>query len=105
MDSLINKKLIAANNISRFIRRGEVLEIATLEGIDAEVLEYIAHPNSTITQKKVKDLHFPKEAIIGGIIRDGKSSIIIGESQIHPNDKVVVFSLPDGVNKIAKFFE
>jgi len=105
LDSLINKKLIAANNISRFIRRGEVLEIATLEGIDAEVLEYIAHSNSAITQKKVKDLHFPKEAIIGGVIRDGRSFIVVGDSQIKPNDKVVVFSLPDAIKKITKFFE
>jgi len=105
IDSLINKKLIAANNISRFIRRGEVLEIATLEGIDAEVLEYIVHSNAPVTQKKVKDLHFPKEAIIGGVIRDGKSFIIIGDSQIRPNDKVVVFSLPQGVKKTIKFFE
>jgi len=105
LDSLINKKLIAANNISRFIRRGEVLEIATLEGIDAEVLEYIAHPNSPATQKKVKDLHFPKEAIIGGVIREEKSFIVVGDSQIKPNDKVVVFSLPDAIKKITKFFE
>lgn len=105
LDSLINVKLIAANNISRFIRKGELLAMASLEGIDAEVYEYIAQRNSPITQKPVKELHFPKDAIIGGVIRDNKSFIIVGDSQIKENDKVVVFSLPSGVKKIVKYFE
>jgi len=104
LDSLINKKLIAANSISRFIRRGEVLAIASLEGIDAEVLEYVATSDSPATKKKVKDLHFPNDAIIGGVIRGEESFIIVGDSQIKPNDKVVVFSLPGAARKTEKFF-
>jgi len=105
LDSLINKKLIAANSISRFIRRGEVLALASLEGIDAEVLEYVAAPDSLVTKKKVKDLHFPNDAIIGGVIRGDESFITVGDSQIKPDDKVVVFSLPGAEKKTAKFFE
>jgi len=104
LDSLINKKLIAANNISRFIRKGEVVAIATLEGIDAEVLEFVAQPGSLITKKKVMDLSFPKDAIIGGIIRSDQSFIAVGNTQIKENDKVVVFSLPSAVKKIQKYF-
>ena len=105
LDSLINKKLIAANSISRFIRKGEVIAIASLEGIDAEVLEYVAAPGSDVVKHKVRDLHFPKDAIIGGVIRGDESFIIVGDSQIKPNDKVVVFALPGSVKKIVKFFE
>lgn len=104
LDSLINKKLIAANSISRFIRKGEVIAIASLEGIDAEVLEYEASPNSPSVKKKVKDLGFPKDAIIGGVIRGEESFITIGDSQIKPHDKVVVISLPGSVKKVDKFF-
>jgi trk system potassium uptake protein TrkA len=105
LDSLINKKLIAANNISRFIRKGKVVALASLEGIDAEVLEYIAQPKSPITKKPVKDLDFPKEAIIGGIVRGDESTIAVGDTKISPGDKVVVFSLPGGMKKIEKFFK
>lgn len=105
LDSLINKKLIAATNILQFIRRGEVIAQTTLEGIDAQLFEYIAHSNSPITKKAVKDIDFPKEAIIGGVIRGKESFIAVGNSQIKPNDKVVIFSLPGGVKKIEKFFK
>ncbi|MEO8399145.1 MAG: Trk system potassium transporter TrkA [Ignavibacteriaceae bacterium] len=105
LDSLINKKLIAANSISRFIRKGEVVALASLEGIDAEVLEYEAQKNSEVTQKPIKDLHFPKDAIIGGVIREGESFIAVGETKIRENDKVVVFTLPSAIKKLAKYFQ
>ena len=105
LDSLINKKLIAANNISRFIRKGNVVALASLEGIDADVLEYVAQPNSPITKKPIQDLDLPKEAIIGGIVKGEKSFIAVGNTEIAPGDKVVVFSLPGGMKKIEKFFK
>ena len=105
LDSLINKKLIAANNISRFIRKGKVIALASLESIDADVLEYIAQPDSPITKKPVKNLEFPKEAIIGGIVRGEESIIAVGDTSIAPGDKVVIFSLPGGIKKIEKFFK
>lgn len=105
LDSLINKKLIAANNISRYIRKSEVLALSTLEGIDADIMEYVVQPNSPITKKPIKDLGFPKEAIIGGIIRGEESMIAVGDTRIQNGDKVVVFSLPGGVKQTEKFFK
>lgn len=105
LDALINKKLITANNIVRFIKKGEVVSYYNLEGIDAILLEYIAQAGSEITSKTLADLHLPKGAIIGGYIREDEGFIGIGNSKINAGDKVVVFSLPDAVDKIEKFFE
>jgi len=105
LDSLINKKLIAANSISRFIRKGEMVAYATLEGIDAEVIEFIAQSGSDVTKYPIKDLDFPKGAIIGGIVRNGDSFIALGTTQVKPNDRVVVFCLPDAAKKVEKFFK
>ena len=104
LDSLINKKLIAANNITRFVRRANVVEIATLQGVDADIYEYIAKPGSKITKKQVKNLNFPKDAIIGGYVRNDKGYITVGDTQFEANDKVVVFALPGAINKVEKFF-
>ena len=105
LDSLINKKLIAANKIVRFIKKGELLSYNSLEGIDAVLLEYVAQPGSSITESKLSELHLPKGSIIGGYVRDDQGFIGVGESQIIAGDKVVVFSLPDAVKKLEKFFE
>ena len=105
LDSLINKKLIAANNITRFIHTSDVIVIATLEGIDADVLEFKVQPNSIITKHQISKVDFPKGSIVGGFIRGDEVSIATGNSKINAGDKVVVFSLPDSVNKLEKFFE
>lgn len=104
LDSLINKKLIAANSISRFIRKRDMVAYASLEGIDSEVIEFIAQPGSDVTKHQIKDLDFPKGSIIGGIVRGDATIIALGNTQINANDRVVVFSLPDAVKKVEKYF-
>ncbi len=47
---------------------------------------------------------FPKDAVIGGVIRERSSFIAIGDTQIHANDRVVVFALPSALHKVDKFF-
>ena len=105
LDSLINKKLIAANNISRFIHKSDVIVIATLEGIDADVLEFKVQPHSAITKHKISEIDFPKGSIVGGFIRGEEVSIATGDSKINAGDKVVVFCLPDIVFKVEKLFK
>ena len=70
-----------------------------------EVFEFIAKNNAKITQKPIKDLGFPDEAKIGGIIRGDDAFIANGETQINEGDKVVVFTLPSGIKKLEKFFK
>lgn len=105
LDSLINKKLITANNISRFIRKTDVVSIASLQGIDADVYEFNVKTKSAITKKPVKKLKFPRNAILGGYVRDGEGHIIVGDTQLQANDKVVIFALPGVINKVEKLFQ
>ena len=104
IDTLINKKLLAANNIFRFIRKGEVVAMTKLNNLNAELLEFEVKSASRITQKKIKDLKFPRSAIIGGVIRDGKGIIPLGDFQIDIGDKVVVCCLPTSITRVEEFF-
>jgi len=104
VDTLINKKLIAANNIFRFVRKGRVKAITGLHGVDAEVIEFVVTKNSKMTRVPLKFLNFPKTAIIGGVIRGEESLIPDGNFQIELNDKVVVFALPEAIAKVEKMF-
>ena len=60
---------------------------------------------SKITQKPIRDLDFPKEAIIGGVVRDGKGYMTMGDFQFQPHDRVVVFALPEAINMVESFFK
>ncbi len=104
IDTIINKKLIAAGYMVRFTMGADVTSIKCLSGIDADVLEMVARKRSTVTKRPIGKLGFPAGAIIGGIVRDNTSIIASADMQINENDKVVVFALPHAMNKVEKFF-
>lgn len=104
IDTLINKKLLAANNIFRFIRKGEVVAMTKLNNMNAELLEFIVKPTSQVCDTKIKDLDFPRSAIIGGIIRGGEGIIALGDFMIRAGDRIVVCCLPRSINKVEKLF-
>jgi len=104
IDTLINKKLLAANNIFRHIRRGEVVALTRLNNLNAEILEFIVKATSKVNNSLIKDLDFPRTAIIGGVIRNGQGLIALGDFKIEEGDRVVVCCLPRSISKIEKLF-
>ena len=104
VDSVVNKKLTTASRIFKFTLSDKVHSVRYMSGTDAEVLEYTAAPGSKITKGILKDVNFPVNAIIGGIIRGGDSFIAVGHSHIEPYDRVAVFALPDAVKDVDKMF-
>lgn len=105
IDTLINKKLLAASSIFKHIRKGEILALANLHNIDAEVFEFEIKPNAKVTQKPIKELRFPREAVFGGIIRDGKALMSSGDFQIESGDKAIVFCLPEAITTVEELFK
>lgn len=104
VDAVINKKLITAGKIYKFTLSNKVRFIKYMSGTNAEVLEYIVAPDTAITKKALKDMNFPKNAIIGGIIRGNESIIAVGDTQIQAYDRVAVFALPEAVKEVDRFF-
>jgi trk system potassium uptake protein TrkA len=104
IDTLINKKLLAANNIFRYIRQGEIVAMTKLNNMNAEILEFLVTPKSIVCNKLIKKIDFPRSAIIGGIIRDGEGIIALGDFNIIAGDRVVVCCLPQSIKKVEKLF-
>lgn len=104
IDTLINKKLLTANTIFRYIRRGDVVDMTTLNNLNAEILEFEVHENSRVAHYKIRDLEFPRAAIIGGVIKQGEGIIALGDHQIMPGDRIVVCCLPKAIKRIERLF-
>ena len=104
IDSIINKKLTTASRIFRFTMSKEVSSIKCLKGTEAEVMEFEVKPDAKVTLGKLKDIDFPKDCIIGGVIRGKSSFIANGNTEIRSYDRVVVFALPSAIGKIGKQF-
>ena len=104
IDTLINKKLLAADAISKHVHNAEVVAISQLANMDAELLEYVVNDESEVCNKTIKDLDFPRCAIIAGVIRETKGYIVLGDFKIISGDRIVVCCLKDSIQKVEKLF-
>jgi len=104
IDTILNKKLIAASYIVKHAMDEEVASVKIVSNINAEIIEIEAKQGSPITKNPIKDIKMPDGGIVGGIIRGDKVFIAVGDFQILPGDNVVVFALPGTTAKVEKLF-
>lgn len=105
IDTIINKKLITANNIFRFVRKGKIEAIASLHGVDAEIIEFIVHKKNRLLRHPIKKLGLPKKSIIAGVIRGEKTIVPTGEFMFELEDKVIILALPEAIHKVEEIFK
>jgi trk system potassium uptake protein TrkA len=105
-DIALNKKVLAANEILKFIRRGELLSVAHLHGFDAEVVEIKAAEGAPITRiplSKIDPSYYGK-ILIGGVYRDGQWKIAVGDTRILPEERVIVICKSLHLKDVHKLF-
>lgn len=105
MDAVVSKQLLTVNAVQRHIQQKEVESIASLPGIQAQLLEFVAQDGDKITKKQLTDIKFPVGALVGAVLHEGQLIIPKGDTQIEPGDKVVVFTTPQALDEVEKLFE
>ena len=105
IDTIINKKLITASYIARFIVKGDAVRSKWLSGTNAEVIELMVGKWAPATRKTIGELDIPQGATIGGIIRGRETLLPSRDLQLKQDDKVVVFTLPKAMAAMAKLFD
>lgn len=104
LDVAVNKRLITSNKILKFIRRGSIISLNTLRGVDAETIEFKTPKNCRVANKKLRDIEFPQGVVVGALVHNGEVSVPVGDSVIHPGDLAVIFTIPESVRQVEKMF-
>lgn len=104
VDACVSPRHAAAGAILKYVRRGQIISLAAVEGSNAEVMEIEVQPDSGITNKPLQELHFPRGAIIGAIVHGEQYEIPTGQSKLQSGDRVVIFTMPDAITKVERFF-
>ncbi len=105
IDVALSPRLLAANQILRFVRRGQILSVATFLGSEAEVVEMVVPDTPYFREaKRLQELPFPKGAIVGAIYRAGEVVIPKGETELRPGDDLIIFVQREALPKIEKLF-
>lgn len=109
IDVPLSPRQVAANMILQFVRGGggsKAVNVATLLGSDAEVIELQVPDRDKYVDMPLKYLQFPRGAIVGAILRNGDEVIIpSGDTILQPGDNLVVFFTKDALQAIESFFE
>jgi trk system potassium uptake protein TrkA len=106
LDAVVSKQQITVNVIESFIKRQSIANVVELPGIEAEITMYIAKPKSKITTKPLKNLDFPRGAIVGAVI-DRNDNLIIptGDTHISEGDKVLILCTTEQIKIVEKLFK
>jgi trk system potassium uptake protein TrkA len=104
MDAVVSKKLLTVNAILRFIQKSTYERIVSIPGVNAEIIEIVPQSGSKVTQKPLKNIHFPKFTMIGAVQRGESIIIPTGDTQIQTGDRVVVFTLPASLGDLEQLF-
>ncbi len=104
IDITVNPRLITVGTILEYIRRGQVKSVVKLADSEAEAIEFKVTPECEAVGKKIHELQFPEDAVIGAIARDEQMMLPTGNTVIHANDEVVVFALPKAIPRVERLF-
>ncbi|MFO7558070.1 MAG: Trk system potassium transporter TrkA [Desulfobacterales bacterium] len=102
IEQVVSPRLSAINTILQHIRKGKVLSAISIKGEEAEVLEAVALPTSDIVGKPLKDISFPKGALLIGIIHNDVVMMPSGDSVVEPDDRIIIFARRKAVQQIEK---
>lgn len=102
IEQVVSPRLSAINTILQHIRRGKVLSSISIKGEQAEFMEAEALETSDIVGRPLKDVSFPKGAMVAGITRDENMIIPSGDSVINPGDKIIIFARRQAIPKVEK---
>jgi trk system potassium uptake protein TrkA len=104
IDASVSPRMSTVNAILRYVRRGRVMTVAAMKGIEAEAIEFRVSESCAIAGSTLVDLTIPEGAVIGTILRGDEIVIPRGTDVIQPGDEVIVFALPSALADIEKLF-
>ncbi len=104
IDAAVSSRLMAASAILRFVRGGQVEQVATFSDTDAEAIEIEVSPTSRAVDKSLLQLSLPTGVIIGGISRNGTTFVPDGSTVIRAGDHIIFFALPKDIEESTALF-
>jgi len=103
VDLTISPRILAAEAILRFVRKGEVIDVALLAS-GAEMIELRVLQGCKVAGRPLSEVGFPDGAIVGAVLRDGDVVIPTGKDILRAGDDAVVFTVEDAVEEVENLF-
>jgi trk system potassium uptake protein TrkA len=105
INTTVSPRLAAVDRILQYVRKGRVLSVTTFGEEEAEAIELIASKGTRYVGRKLSEIQFPRDAIVGAIARpNGEIAVPRGDSTIQAGDRVIFFALESVVPELEAAF-
>lgn len=104
IDAAVSSRKVAAAAILRFVRQGQVEQVATFSDTDAEAIEIEVEEGAVAIEKSLLDLGLPVGVTIGGISRNGTTFVPDGSTVVRAGDHIIFFALQRDIAKSSALF-
>lgn len=105
LDAAVSKKLAVSREILRYLRGQHVMSVATIPGLDAEIIEIEAKPRSYVTKAPLHELALPRGVLVGAVMHKDAVDVATGDTRIQPGDRAIVFAMPNMIDEIERKFD
>ena len=104
VDAAVSPRRSTVNAILGYVRRGSVLSVTTLQGTQAEVIEFNISERFPYAGLPLSTVRFPAGSLIGAIVRGSRVIIPRGTDAIRIGDRVIVFTQPEAISQVESIF-
>ena len=103
LDAAVSQKLAVSREVLRFLRGSHVRSVATVHGLDAEILEIEADAGAPITRAPLVEQRLPRGILLGAVV-GSRVEIATGQTHVRPGQRAVVFATPERVADVEPLF-
>jgi trk system potassium uptake protein TrkA len=102
LDALVSARVAAVSAILKYVRKGLVVSVATLQNEDAEIIELEVPSASRLAGKRLAEARFPEQTIVAALLRGEEALIPRGSTVIEGGDVLAVVARSESVNLLEK---
>ncbi|MBT6432295.1 MAG: hypothetical protein HOK28_04335 [Deltaproteobacteria bacterium] len=96
--------MVTIGEILTHVRKGMIHSVTQMSHSDAELLELEVPVGSSMDQKPLKELKFPKGALVAAVANDDMVVIPDGETIIDAGNRAFIYCRPAAIPGVEKMF-
>ena len=104
IDAQVNPRAITVSRVLQHVRRGRIRGVHSVHNGAGELIEAEVLETAPVLGRPLRDYKNSEGIRIGAILRDGKSLMATGATELEVKDRVVLFARADHVREVEQMF-
>lgn len=105
IDHAVTPRASIANRILRLVHQKTMSASVVLEEGQVQVVEFAVEADIAITGRRLKEITFPRGALVAMILRGDEVIVPSGDADVRAGDSIIVIAVSDSLEAVQKLFQ